>query len=122
MVYPSKWVGRAVTGMRIGAGNHFIAGVGEAIIQSNDILCLHVPLRAREIFKYKIEQAERLDQAGYPSDHGWHVRRFAQVMRSKNLDHEWCANSELEGHLDTARGKVALAYDPILSCLLRNFI
>jgi hypothetical protein len=122
MVYPSKWVSRAMTGMQIGAGNHVIEGVGGARMRSNDILCLHVPLRAREVLKYKIEQSERLDQVEYPPDHGWHLRRFAQVAKSGNLDQEWCANSQLEGHLDSVRGKVALAYDPSLSCLLRNCI
>ena len=122
MSYPTKWVGRAVTGMQIDAGNHFIGGVGEARMRSNDILCLHVPLRAREVLKYKIEHSERLDQAEIPPDLGWHIRRLAQVAKLGNLDQEWCANSQLEGHLDTFRGKIALAYDPILSSLLRNCI
>jgi hypothetical protein len=122
MAYPPKWVARAVPGMLIHAGNHSVEGVGDARMRSNNILCLHVPLRAQEILKYKIEQSDRLDQAGFPAEHGWHLRRFAQVAKTGSLDQEWCANSHLEGHLNALRGEVALAYDPILSCLVRNCI
>jgi glycosyltransferase involved in cell wall biosynthesis len=122
MKYQSKWVGRAMTGMKIGAGNHFIEGIGEARTRANDIFCLHVPLRARGVFNHKIEQSERLDQAEFPVEHGWQHRRFARIAKSGSLDQEWRANSQREGNLDTIRGKIALAYDPILSYLLRSCV
>jgi len=116
--YPPKYIARAAPEIVIGAGSHSVLGPGPVQLESTCIRCLHVPLRAREILKYKIQQSERLDAAELPPSHGWQVRRFAQLATSGDLDLEWNANSQAEGHLDAYRGQIKLIYDPILPRLL----
>jgi glycosyltransferase involved in cell wall biosynthesis len=118
--YQRKYITRAVAGMTIGPGNHLLKGVGRRRLRSRRFACLHLPLRAKEIFVDKAEQAARLEAAGLPSWHGWQSHRFAKAVREGWIDDEWAANSQLDGHLDTARGKVALTFDPRLRDLARD--
>jgi hypothetical protein len=118
--YQRKYISRAVPGMTIGPGNHLVNGVGRKRLRSRRLACLHLPLRARDIFVEKAEQAARLLHTGLPSWHGWQSHRFARAVREGRIDEEWAANSELEGCLDAMRGQVALTYDPRLRDLLRD--
>jgi glycosyltransferase involved in cell wall biosynthesis len=117
--YQRKYISRAIAGIEIGPGNHLIKGVGSKRLRSRRLACLHLPLRAREIFFDKAEQAARLEAAGLPLWHGWQSHRFAKAVREGWIEAEWAANSQLGGELDTVRGKVQLAYDPRLRDLLR---
>ncbi len=118
--YQRKYICRAVAGMAIGPGNHLVKGVGRKRLRSKRFACLHLPLRAREIFIEKAEQATRLEAAGVPAWHGWQSHRFARFLREGRTDEEWAANSQLDGSLDAVRGKVPLIFDSRLSGLLRD--
>jgi glycosyltransferase involved in cell wall biosynthesis len=117
--YQRKYIIRAAQGMTIGPGNHIVKGVGRRRSRGGPFACLHLPLRAKEIFLEKADQAARLEAAGLPAWHGWQSHRFARTVREGRTDAEWAANSQLDGTLDAARGKVALTYDPRLRDLLR---
>jgi Glycosyl transferase family 2 len=120
--YQRKNIIRAVAGMKIGPGNHTVKGVGPKRSRRDSFACLHLPLRAKEIFIEKAEQAARLEAAGLPSWHGWQSHRFARVVREGRIEEEWAANSEREGCLDGEIGKVALTYDSRLRDLLRGCV
>jgi glycosyltransferase involved in cell wall biosynthesis len=120
--YQRKYISRATPGMTIGPGNHLVKGVGRKRLRSRRFACLHLPLRAREIFLDKAEQAARLEAAGLPSWHGWQSHRFAKAVKEGRIEEEWAANSQLDGQLDAARGKVPLTYDPRLRDLLRQHL
>lgn len=89
-----------------------------AVQQLSDIRCLHVPLRAKEIFHNKIEQCARLDAAGFPEWHGWHLRYFARRAKLGRIDEKWAENSEDGGYINAQRDKVPLVHGPLLSTLL----
>ncbi|MBV9520661.1 MAG: glycosyltransferase family 2 protein [Hyphomicrobiales bacterium] len=116
--YQRKNILRAVVAMRIGPGNHTAKGVGPKRSRRDSFACFHLPLRAKEIFLEKAEQSERLQAAGLPSWHGWQSHRFARIVKEGRMDEEWAANSELDGCLDGARGKVPLVPDHRLRELL----
>ena len=120
--YQRKYISRASARIEIGPGNHLVKGIGRKRLRSRRFACLHLPLRARDIFRDKAEQAARLAEAGLPSWHGWQSHRFAKAVREGWVDREWAANSQLDGHLDASRGKVALTYDPRLRDLLRRYV
>ena len=120
--YQRKYISRASAEIEIGPGNHLVKGIGRRRLRSRRFVCLHLPLRARDIFRDKAEQAARLAEAGLPSWHGWQSHRFAKAVREDWVDREWAANSQLDGHLDASRGKVALTYDPRLRDLLRRYV
>lgn len=119
--YPPKYITRAAPEIVIEIGNHGVLGAGSARLESTCIRCLHVPLRARDVLRYKIQHAERMP-AELPPSICWHLRRLARLENSGDLDLEWNANSQLEGHLDAYRGRIELVYDPILPRLLQTCI
>jgi Glycosyl transferase family 2 len=121
MEYPPKHISRAAVGLEISAGNHAVSGAGQMVIMPT-IRCLHVPLRARDILQLKVQQSRRLDEAGYPEWHGWHLRRLARLAEAGLLDEEWMRNSQSSGVLQTARGAIRLVYDPILKHLLSQYM
>lgn len=121
MTYPPKYIARAAPEIVIETGNHGVLGAGSVRLESTRIRCLHVPLRARDVLRYKIQHAERMP-AELPPPICWHLRRLARLENSGDLDHEWNANSQLEGHLDAYRGRIELVYDPILPRLLQRCI
>lgn len=116
--YQRKNILRANPNLRIGPGNHIAKGVGPKRSRRDRFACFHLPLRAKEIFLEKAEQSARLAAAGLPSWHGWQSHRFARVVREGRIEEEWVANSELDGCLDAARGKVPLNPDARLRELL----
>jgi glycosyltransferase involved in cell wall biosynthesis len=118
--YQRKYISRAASGLRIGPGNHLVQGVGPKRSRRKDFVCLHLPLRAKEIFHDKAEQAGRLRAAGLPDWHGWQSHRFAKAVAEGWMDTEWAANSQRDGCLDAARGKVPLTFDTRLRELLRD--
>jgi glycosyltransferase involved in cell wall biosynthesis len=120
--YQRKYIARAVAGMQVGPGNHLLKGVGHKRLRSNRFACLHLPLRAREVFHDKAEQAARLEAAGMPAWHGWQSHRFAKAVREGRVKEEWAANSQLDGSLEAVRGKVPLAYDARLRDMLRSCV
>lgn len=121
MTYPPKYITRAAPEIVIEIGNHGVLGAGSVQLESTCIRCLHVPLRARDVLRYKIQHAERMPAELSPSI-CWHLRRMARLADSGDLDLEWNANSQLEGHLDAYRGRIELVYDPILPRLLQKCI
>ena len=120
--YQRKYISRATPVMTIGPGNHIVRGVGPRRARSWRFACYHLPLRARDIFVEKARQARQLEEAGLPFWHGWQSHRFAKALRERRVDEEWAANSQLDGHLDAARGKVKLTYDPRLRDMLRDCV
>jgi len=120
--YQRKYISRAVAGLEIGPGNHLVKGVGPMRLRRRRIACFHLPLRAKEVFVDKAEQAARLEAAGLPAWHGWQSHRFARAVREGWVDKEWAANSQLDGSLDAVRGRVPLTFDPRLRELLRNSV
>jgi hypothetical protein len=120
--YQRKYIFRATAGMEIGPGNHVAKGAGCRRSRSERLACLHLPLRAKEIFLEKAVQAARLAAAGLPAWHGWQSHRFARAVRDGSIDEEWAANSQRDGYLDAVRGKVKLTPDMRLRDLLRDCI
>jgi glycosyltransferase involved in cell wall biosynthesis len=120
--YQRKYISRAVSGMTIGPGNHIVRGVGPKRSRSRRFACFHLPLRAKDVFVEKARQSRRLEEAGLPFWHGWQSHRFAEALREGRVDEEWAANSQVDGHLDAARGRVKLTYDPRLRDVLRTCV
>ena len=115
LAYPPKWISRAGARLSIGPGNHTIDGLDGPTASIEQIRCLHVPLRARAVLDWKARHWERLAEAGYPLQHGWHVRRIAHLAAEGRLDEEWELNSHLAGVLTARDGRnVRLERDPTL--------
>ena len=123
LAYPPKWISRAGARLSIGPGNHTIDGLDGPTASIEQIRCLHVPLRARAVLDRKARHGERLAEAGYPLQHGWHVRRIARLAAEGRLDEEWELNSHLAGVLTAPDGRnVPLERDPTLRELVASLL
>ncbi len=123
LAYPPKWISRAGARLSIGPGNHTIDGLDGPTASIEQIRCLHVPLRARAVLDWKARHGERLAEAGYPLQHGWHVRRIAHLAAEGRLDEEWELNSHLAGVLTAPDGRnVPLERDPTLRELVASLL
>jgi glycosyltransferase involved in cell wall biosynthesis len=122
MMYPPKWVTRACSTVKIAAGNHLVSGVEGPYEDSNMIVCLHAPLRARSILDAKANTGRRADEAGYPPGEMWHLRRWDRLRDEGALEAEWLANSYACNHIDVYETQRPLVFDSRLRDIATRWI
>ena len=93
MMYPSKWISRASQSIEIAAGNHEVSGVEGPYEDTDEVICLHAPLRSRSALEAKAEVGRRQEEAEWPDGMGWQGARFRRLQKTEGLDEEWAANS-----------------------------
>ena len=98
LMYVSKWISRASLVNVIGTGNHVVRGTGGEHRPTDEILCLHAPLRARSVLEAKAAHGRRATEVGDPIQFYW--LRWNQLSREGKLDVEWQANSYEGDNLD----------------------
>ncbi len=122
MMYQPKWISRASARIGIGIGNHHVSGVDGPLEATDEIVCLHVPVRSREALEGKVEHGARLDALGLDANQGWHVRRWLRLHGEGQLDAEWRANSYSGSTLDVFGTSHLVVFDPRLRDLVRPWI
>lgn len=123
MDYPPKVLFRATATASLEAGNHAVGGVRGARAETEDVVCLHAPLRAYAALEAKVEQAERVESSGsFRPEQGWHVRRWQRLATEGRLEDEWRANSYEDGSLEVFGRRVALVPDDRLRDAVSRFI
>ena len=102
ILYPPKWISRATGGIEIGMGNHNVEGVAGPRAATDQIVCLHAPLRARSVLDAKmIDLGKRAeDEGALGGEKLWHYRRWRRLGDENGLDVEWRANSYENESLD----------------------
>lgn len=121
MEYPTKWLPRASAGLRIRAGAHG-ATAGPTAAAPTSIVCLHAPIRSKQVLESRAEHGRRLMEAGYPPEHGWHNRRWYRLKAEQQLDTEWESNSTRSGYLELGPRRTAVMCDPRLCDAVRPWV
>ena len=98
--FPAKWIVRSSPSLEIRRGSHEVFGVHGRSVQSNEIQCLHAPLRAKSVLGGRVEHGEQLAVMDPDPEIGWQVRWFRSAAAAGTLDAEWSANSYAEESLD----------------------
>ena len=114
MMYPPKWISRASATIEIATGNHTVTGVDGPYEDTDEIICLHAPLRSRSALEARGEHGRRVEEAGYQHDESWHVRRWRGMQEESSLDEEWAANSYVGDSLDIYGTQHRVIFDPSL--------
>lgn len=122
MEYPTKWLPRAAGGLRIRAGAHGAAPISTDPRTPAEIVCLHAPIRSRQVLDARAEHGRRLMEAGYPPEHGWHNRRWHRLQVRRQLDSEWEANSSSGGYLQVGPRRTPVVPDARLCDAVRPWI
>jgi glycosyltransferase involved in cell wall biosynthesis len=120
--YAPKWISRAAPDLRIGWGNHSVAGVNGALETSDAITCLHAALRAREILERKLDASRQPEEIDAYFEQAWHLRRWRRVAAEGRLDAEWRANSYDEVGLDVFGRLQPLVVDERLRDLVSPYL
>jgi hypothetical protein len=120
--YPSKCVSRSSPGIFIGSGNHSVEGTGGTEETTEEVVCLHVPLRARSILTVKVDHGRRIEEAVPNPNVGWHVRRWWRLARQGGIDSEWEACSHRDGHLTVKGIRRPLVHDDRIRRLVEPLV
>jgi hypothetical protein len=122
VTFPSKWISRASESSEITMGNHDLGKPSASVEFTDEIVCLHAPLRSRSILDSKVEQGRRVAALGLDKTYGWHVQRWSRIAEEGELEKEWAANSYADETLDVYGALHALVYDPRLRDLVRPWV
>lgn len=120
IAYPRKCLFRSCQDLTIGAGAHDGSGVSDPVVESGQVVCLHAPIRSRQILDARAEHGRRVIEAGYPPSHGWQNQRWHRLQAAGRLDEEWVANSVRDSHLGDRRTPVV--FDPRLRDSIRSVV
>ena len=114
ILYPPKHVSRATLALEVGPGNHSVSGIDGPVEATDEIVCLHAPLRARSVLEAKVERARPVTELEPYLRLAWHVRRWRRLAAEGALDSEWAANSYRGDSLALSGGPHAVVFDPRL--------
>jgi len=119
---PAKWISRPTPEIEIWAGNHHLSGIVGGLEDTEEIVCLHAPLRSRAALDAKAVHGRRVEEAGFKGGDAFHVRRFRRLQDEGQLDLEWAANSCQDGSLDVYGTPHPMVFDPTLRNLLMPYL
>ena len=122
MMYPLKWISRASETIEIAAGNHEVSGVEGSYEDTDEIICLHAPLRLRATLEGKADMARRQEEAGWPDGAGWQATRWRRLQNEAGLDEEWAANSYAGDWIDVWEARHQVIFDPTLRDVVAPWI
>lgn len=121
MSYNPKWISRACGTLEIGWGNHYVRGAGTTE-ETDQIVCLHAPLRSRAVLEAKADLARRAADIKEYLAVAWHLRRWRRIASEARLDAEWQANSYEDECLDLNGQRRPLVADARLRDLVSPWI
>jgi hypothetical protein len=108
--------------VEIETGHHSISGADGRRIRTEEIVCLHAPMRSRAALAERIHSAGRAAAAGRNPNQGRNRLRLAALQDEKAIDAEWAANSYEDGFLDVYGEKHPVVFDPRLRDAVSPFI
>ncbi len=122
MTYP-KWISRARASTEIAMGDHGVQGVPEPRVKTDEIICLHAPLRARSTwFSKAVDQGARVRELDLTPGDWWQARRWYELATLGELEPEWRANSYADDRLDVYGVSHEVVFDPRLRDLVKPWI
>jgi len=121
-VYPQKCICRPAAEVKIETGHHSISGADGRRIRTEEIVCLHAPMRSRAALAERITSAGRAAAAGRNPNQGRNRQRLATLQGETSIDKEWAANSYEDGFLDVYGEKHPVVFDPRLRDAVSPFV
>ena len=121
-VYPTKCLARASEGLYIETGHHRIEGAGGPTRRTDELVCLHAPIRSRDALAERIKSSARAAEAGRKQGQGRNRRRLAGLNSEAAIEQEWAANSYENDHLDVYGEQHPVVFDPRLRDAVAPFL
>ena len=118
-----KILNRASGRVNLVKGAHQVSGVEGTPVGTNEIKILHAPLRSFAGLEAKAASVARRGAEGSTTaGPGWHARRWHELKQAGELEREWAANSQADGHLDVYGERHPLISDPTLRDAVGPFL
>ena len=117
------WIVRASLAVEIAVGNSWVTGVQGGLEKTNRIVCLHAPLRARDVLQARVGSWERaLGGIRRLDQYAWHWLRWSRLAEEGEMDKEWSANSYADDCLDVCGQQHPVVFDPRLRDVVAPWI
>ena len=113
-LYPRKCISRPTPEIEIEAGNHKVYGVDVPVENTNEMFCLHAPIRSRAALEERVRTASRPAAAGRKPGQGRYRRMLGELEGESDVEQEWAANSYKDEHLDVYGQQHPVIFDPRL--------
>src|SRR5918998_620419 len=121
-LYPRKCLSRPTAEIRIEAGNHKVYDAGGPSENTNEIFCLHAPIRSRSALEERVRTAARPAAAGRKPGQGRYRRMLGSLQDDSAIEQEWAANSYEGDFLDVYGEKHPVLFDPRLRDAVAPFL
>jgi hypothetical protein len=121
-VYPQKCISRPTAEIYIETGHHSISGVDGPRRRTDDLVCLHAPMRSRAALEERVRSSKRAAEAGRKLGQGRNRRRLTELQGQYAIDLEWAANSYKDGYLDVYGERHPVVFDPRLRDAVTPFV
>jgi len=120
--YPQKCICRPTAEVEIETGHHSISGAHGERMRTEEIVCLHAPMRSRAALVERVASASRAAAAGRNPNQGRNRRRLVLLRDETAIDEEWAANSYEHGFVDVYGEKHPVVFDPRLRDAVSPFV
>lgn len=122
-LFPPKCISRPSEEIQIETGNHKVYGVDGPSENTDEILCLHAPIRSRAALKERVRTANRPTEAGRKRGQGRYRRTYlAKFKGEADIELEWKANSYRGDYLDVYGQRRPVVFDPRLKNAVEPFM
>ncbi len=122
MLYPPKAIFRAGSDVVVPTGNHAVVSASGPPVETNDLACLHAPLRSKQVLEAQAEHGRRVSEVSSDPQTAWHARRWLDLSERGDFEEEWRANSYLDEALDVYGQRHAVEPDARLSTAVRTVL
>ena len=76
MRYPPKMIVRASPTVEIARGHHNVRNVDGPTLDTDELVCLHAPLRSQATLEAKVKLDKRSEEGGRLPKESWHYGRW----------------------------------------------
>jgi hypothetical protein len=120
--YPPKCICRPTDQVEIETGHHKIYNANGPREDTDEIICLHAPVRSRMALRERVRSAARAAEAGRKKGQGRNRRRLAELRDESVIEQEWAANSYRNGYLNVYGKRHPVVFDPRLRDAVAPFL
>lgn len=119
-----RWIFRPSADISLVRGAHSVEGIEGPREETNEIFCMHAPLRSRAILEAKAISASRRGRkkSGTGLGPGWLYSRWWEMQGESGLEEEWAANSYQNDCLDIYGEPHPVIFDPTFRDSVAPFV
>jgi hypothetical protein len=122
-MYRPKCICRPAGEIQIETGHHKVFGADGPAEHTEEVICLHAPIRSRAALEERVRTANRPTEAGRKRGQGRYRRTYlAKFEGESDIEREWEANSYRGNYLDVYGQRHRVVFDPRLRDAVAPFI